>query len=157
VVVIADQLVLDRQLQETICEFEHAHRVFEKIDKDFQQLADALASEQARIIIATLRTCSATPDGRPGTLAPRVSRAPVAKQSEGLVGYAVGDGEHFAAAGLQVDLGAQQPGRHSLDDAPFPDRGCVKARARRQPPRPLMGIALQKLARVLAQPATSAL
>jgi type I restriction enzyme, R subunit len=55
VVVITDRVVLDRQLQETIYQFEHAHGVVEKIDKDSQQLADALAGEQARIIITTLQ------------------------------------------------------------------------------------------------------
>ena len=55
VIVITDRLVLDRQLQETIYQFEHAHGVVEKIDKDSQQLADALAGEQARIIITTLQ------------------------------------------------------------------------------------------------------
>ena len=43
VVVITDRVVLDRQLQETIYQFEHAHGVVVKIDKDSQQLAEALA------------------------------------------------------------------------------------------------------------------
>ena len=34
VIVITDRLVLDRQLQETIYQFEHARGVVEKIDKD---------------------------------------------------------------------------------------------------------------------------
>ena len=55
VIVITDRLVLDRQLQETIYQFEHAHGVVEKIDQDAKQLADALAGEQARIIITTLQ------------------------------------------------------------------------------------------------------
>jgi type I restriction enzyme, R subunit len=55
VVVITDRVVLDRQLQETIFQFEHVWGVVEKIDKDSQQLADALAGEQARIIITTLQ------------------------------------------------------------------------------------------------------
>jgi type I restriction enzyme R subunit len=55
VVVITDRLVLDRQLQDTIYQFEHARGVVVKIDKDSQQLADALAGEQARIIITTLQ------------------------------------------------------------------------------------------------------
>ncbi|RMH70745.1 MAG: type I restriction endonuclease subunit R, partial [Actinomyces sp.] len=54
VVVITDRLVLDRQLQDTIYQFEHAHGVVEKIDQDSRQLADALAGERARIIITTL-------------------------------------------------------------------------------------------------------
>jgi type I restriction enzyme R subunit len=55
VVVITDRVVLDRQLQDTIYQFEHAHGVVERIDKHSQQLADALAGEQARIIITTLQ------------------------------------------------------------------------------------------------------
>jgi len=55
VIVITDRLVLDRQLQETIYQFEHARGVVEKIDKDSGQLAEALSGEQARIIITTLQ------------------------------------------------------------------------------------------------------
>jgi type I restriction enzyme R subunit len=55
VIVITDRLVLDRQLQETIYQFEHARGVVEKIDKDSGQLAEALAGEQARVIITTLQ------------------------------------------------------------------------------------------------------
>jgi type I restriction enzyme R subunit len=55
VVVITDRLVLDRQLQDTVYQFEHAHGVVVKIDEHSQQLADALAGEQAKIIITTLQ------------------------------------------------------------------------------------------------------
>jgi type I restriction enzyme R subunit len=55
VVVITDRVVLDRQLQDTIYQFEHAHGVVERIESNSQQLADALAGEQARIIITTLQ------------------------------------------------------------------------------------------------------
>jgi type I restriction enzyme R subunit len=55
VVVITDRVVLDRQLQDTIYQFEHAHGVVVRIDTSSQQLADALAGEQARIIITTLQ------------------------------------------------------------------------------------------------------
>jgi type I restriction enzyme R subunit len=55
VVVITDRVVLDRQLQDTIYQFEHAHGVVERIDKHSGQLAAALAGEQARIIITTLQ------------------------------------------------------------------------------------------------------
>ena len=55
VVVITDRRVLDRQLQDTIYQFEHAHGVVMRIDENCQQLADALAGEQARIIITTLQ------------------------------------------------------------------------------------------------------
>ncbi len=55
VVVITDRVVLDRQLQDTIYQFEHAHGVVERIDKSSQQLADALGGAQARVIITTLQ------------------------------------------------------------------------------------------------------
>jgi type I restriction enzyme R subunit len=55
IVVITDRVVLDRQLQDTIYQFEHVWGVVEKIDKDSQQLADALLGEEARIIITTLQ------------------------------------------------------------------------------------------------------
>jgi type I restriction enzyme R subunit len=55
VVVITDRVVLDRQLQETIYQFEHVHGVVEKVDKDSNQLAQALMGEQARVIITTLQ------------------------------------------------------------------------------------------------------
>ena len=55
VVVISDRRVLDRQLQDTISQFEHAIGVVQRIDKDSDQLAEALIGEQARIIITTLQ------------------------------------------------------------------------------------------------------
>ena len=55
VVVITDRVILDRQLQDTIYQFEHARGVVVKIDQDSAQLAQALAGEQARIIITTLQ------------------------------------------------------------------------------------------------------
>lgn len=55
VVVITDRLVLDRQLQETIYQFQRTHGVVQKIDHDSKQLAEALAGESARIIITTIQ------------------------------------------------------------------------------------------------------
>ena len=55
VVVITDRVVLDKQLQETIYQFEHAHGVVVKIDESSSQLADALSGQAARIIITTLQ------------------------------------------------------------------------------------------------------
>jgi type I restriction enzyme, R subunit len=54
VIVITDRVVLDRQLQDTIYQFEHASGVVEKIDKDSGQLASALTGG-TRIIISTLQ------------------------------------------------------------------------------------------------------
>jgi type I restriction enzyme R subunit len=60
VVVITDRRVLDKQLQDTIYQFEHAHGVVQKVGEEAgaksAQLAQALAGEQARIIITTLQT-----------------------------------------------------------------------------------------------------
>ncbi len=71
VVVITDRVVLNRQLQETIYQFEHTHGVVERIDSGSTQLAEALDGERARIIITTLQTfphvldkISATPGRR---------------------------------------------------------------------------------------------
>jgi type I restriction enzyme R subunit len=55
VVVITDRVVLDKQLQDTIYQFEHAHGVVQKIDESSAQLAEALAGQSARIIITTLQ------------------------------------------------------------------------------------------------------
>ena len=55
VVVITDRVVLDRQLQDTIYQFEHTRGVVVKIDRDSTQLAEAISGEQARIIITTLQ------------------------------------------------------------------------------------------------------
>jgi type I restriction enzyme R subunit len=54
VIVITDRKVLDSQLQNTIYQFEHKDGVVQKIDKDSQQLADALAAG-SNIIITTLQ------------------------------------------------------------------------------------------------------
>ena len=54
VVVVTDRRVLDRQLQDTIYQFEHKTGVVEKIDEDTQQLARAL-SQGTPIVITTLQ------------------------------------------------------------------------------------------------------
>ncbi|MGF6148853.1 Type-1 restriction enzyme R protein [Kingella potus] len=54
VIVITDRRVLDRQLQDTVYQFEHKSGVVEKIDKDTQQLSQALAGGTP-IIISTIQ------------------------------------------------------------------------------------------------------
>lgn len=54
VIVITDRRVLDSQLQNTIYQFEHKDGVVMKIDKDSQQLADALTAG-SNIVITTLQ------------------------------------------------------------------------------------------------------
>lgn len=55
VVVITDRRILDKQLQDTIYQFEHAHGVVVRVDQSSQQLAEALEGEAARIVITTLQ------------------------------------------------------------------------------------------------------
>ena len=57
VIVITDRKVLDRQLQDTIYQFEHAQGVVQRIDEDSAQLGDALAAG-SKIIITTLQKFS---------------------------------------------------------------------------------------------------
>jgi type I restriction enzyme, R subunit len=54
VVVITDRVVLDRQLQDTIYQFDHKQGVVQKIDEDSEQLAGALKAGTP-IIITTLQ------------------------------------------------------------------------------------------------------
>lgn len=54
VIVITDRRVLDKQLQDTIYQFEHRQGVVQKIDDDSRQLAEALAGG-VPIIISTLQ------------------------------------------------------------------------------------------------------
>ena len=57
VIVITDRRVLDKQLQDTIYQFEHKQGVVEKIDQNSAQLAEALGGG-SRIIITTLQKFS---------------------------------------------------------------------------------------------------
>lgn len=57
VLVITDRRVLDKQLQDAIYQLEHKHGVVQKIDKDSNQLAQAL-NAGTRIIISTLQKFS---------------------------------------------------------------------------------------------------
>lgn len=54
VIVVTDRRVLDAQLQKTIYQFEHKSGVVQRIDKDSQQLANAILNN-AQIIITTLQ------------------------------------------------------------------------------------------------------
>ena len=54
IIVITDRLVLDKQLQDTIYQFEHVEGVVVKIDNNASQLADALNTGK-KIIITTLQ------------------------------------------------------------------------------------------------------
>ena len=54
VIVVTDRIVLDQQLQDAVYQFEHKLGMVEKIDKDSDQLARALASG-TNIIVTTLQ------------------------------------------------------------------------------------------------------
>lgn len=54
VIVVTDRVVLDRQLQDTIYQFEHTRGVVQKIDESSRQLAEAL-EKAVPIIITTLQ------------------------------------------------------------------------------------------------------
>lgn len=54
VVVVTDRIVLDKQLQDTIYQFDHKQGVVERIDKDSNQLATALKNG-VKIIITTVQ------------------------------------------------------------------------------------------------------
>ena len=112
VVVITDRVVLDRQLQETIYQFEHAHGVVVKIDKESQQLAEALAGEQARIIISTLQKFPFVLDKVAGL--PARSYAVIVDEAHSSQG-----GE--AAKDLRVALGASE--EQELTAAEAEDQG----------------------------------
>lgn len=55
VIVITDRNVLDRQLQQTIFQFDHTPGVVERIKEDSTQLAAALEDSTAKIVISTLQ------------------------------------------------------------------------------------------------------
>jgi len=55
VIVITDRIVLDRQLQRTIFQFDHTPGVVKKIEVDSAQLAAALEDATSKIIISTLQ------------------------------------------------------------------------------------------------------
>jgi len=56
VVVITDRVVLNRQLQRTIYQFDHTPGVVKRIDEGSTQLADALGDSTSKVIISTLQT-----------------------------------------------------------------------------------------------------
>ena len=114
VVVITDRVILDRQLQDTIYQFEHARGLVVKIDKDSGQLAEALAGEQARIIITTLQKFPFVLD-KIGTL-PSRNYAIVIDEA-----HSSQSGE--AAKDLRLALGAGE--EHELTAAEAEDAGLL--------------------------------
>ena len=106
VIVITDRVVLDRQLQETIYQFEHAKGVVVKIDKNSAQLADALAGEQAKIIITTLQKFPFVLD--------KIKDLPKRRYAV-LVDEAHSSQSGEAAKDLRAALAGKQPGKEKAD------------------------------------------
>ena len=114
VIVVTDRVVLDRQLQDTIYQFEHAWGVVEKIDKDSGQLAAALLGEQARIIITTLQKFPFILD--------KMAEVPSRRYAV-VVDEAHSSQGGEAAKDLRVALGATE--EHELTVAEAEDAGLV--------------------------------
>lgn len=114
VVVITDRIILDRQLQDTIYQFEHTRGVVEKIDHDSAQLAKALSGEQARIIITTLQKFSFVLD--------KIASLP-ARRYAVIVDEAHSSQTGEAAKDLRLALGATD--EHELTVAEAEDAGFV--------------------------------
>ena len=55
IVVVTDRVVLDRQLQDTISQFDHKPGMVQRVDEDSRQLADALTGATAQVIVTTLQ------------------------------------------------------------------------------------------------------
>ncbi|MCY4085405.1 MAG: type I restriction endonuclease [Actinomycetia bacterium] len=119
VVVITDRVVLDRQLQDTIYQFEHVHGVVERIDTDSAQLAGALAGEQARIIITTLQKFPFVLD--------KVEELPSRRYAV-IVDEAHSSQTGEAAKDLKAVLGEATPGEDLLAKAEVEDLAEVEAR-----------------------------
>ena len=134
VVVITDRRVLDRQLQDTIFQFDHKHGLVEKIDTDSAQLAGALAGSQARIIITTLQKFPVVM-GQGLTLPDRRYAVIVDEAHSSQTGESVKDLKAVRGATEQQRLEAAENAEaaHRTDD-PLGDALAAAARARgRQP------------------------
>jgi type I restriction enzyme R subunit len=116
VIVITDRVILDKQLQDVIYQFEHARGVVEKIDKDSGQLAKALEGEQARIIITTLQKFPFVLD-KVGELPARNYAVVIDEAHSSQTGEAAKD--------LRVALGATE--EQELTAAEAEDQGLITA------------------------------
>jgi type I restriction enzyme, R subunit len=107
VIVITDRVILDRQLQDTIYQFEHARGVVVKIDKDSTQLAETLTGEQARIIITTLQKFPFVLD-KVGTLPTRSYAVVIDEAHSSQTGEAAKDLRLALGAGEEQELTAAE-------------------------------------------------
>ncbi len=133
VIVITDRLVLDRQLQDTIYQLEHAHGVVQKIDQSSAQLADGLAGEQARIIITTLQKFPFVVE-KVGTLPHRRYAVIVDEAHSSQTGEAAKDLKVVLGVGPQEELAAAERAERSEPSSPAEDALLEQVTARgRQP------------------------
>lgn len=113
VVVITDRRILDRQLQDTIYQFEHADGVVQKIDENSQQLADALKSGTP-IIISTLQKfpflmdkVGALPDRRYAVIVDEAHSSQTGEAAKDL--KAVLAPRTLEEAAIEADAGVDEP------------------------------------------------
>ena len=141
VVVITDRVILDQQLQDTIYQFEHARGVVVKIDKDSAQLAEALAGEEARIIITTLQKFPFVLD-KIGTLPARNYAIVIDEAHSSQSGEAAKDLRVALGAADEQELTAAEAEDAGLfADADRSGRGGARqvgGRAQRTPAEPLL-------------------
>jgi type I restriction enzyme R subunit len=128
VVVITDRLVLDRQLQDTIYQFEHARGVVERIDKHSGQLADALAGEQARIVITTLQKFPFVLD-KVGELPARRYAVIVDEAHSSQTGEAAADLKRVLAGGTEEERLAAAEAQDAAEEAAQGDAQDALARS----------------------------
>ncbi len=113
VIVITDRKVLDRQLQDTIYQFEHAQGVVRRIDEDSAQLGDALAAG-SKIIITTLQKFSFVLN-RVGELPKRRYALVVDEAHSSQTGESAGNLRHVLTA-ADLEAAEQEEGKPVGDE-----------------------------------------
>jgi hypothetical protein len=126
VVVIIDRVILDRQLQDTIYQFEHARGVVVKVDQDSGQLAQALAGERARIIITALQKFPFVID-KIGDLPARGYAAAIDEAHSSQGGEAVMDLRVALGAADEQELTGRGRGRRAAGGGDRSGRGGARA------------------------------
>lgn len=120
IVVITDRLVLDRQLQETIYQFEHSYGVVQKIDESSAQLAEALSGQAARIVITTLQKFPFVLD-KVGDLPARSYAVIVDEAHSSQTGESAKDMKKALGSGSSVDLHPDHPDNAVGEEHAAPD------------------------------------
>lgn len=119
IVVISDRVTIDSQLQDTIYQFDHTPGVVEKIDQDSKQLAAALASQQAQVIVTTLQKFPFVVD--------KVADLP-ARRYAVIIDEAHSSQTGEAAHKLKIALGAGASDAQVLEAAEAEDRSTEEER-----------------------------